>query len=83
MDCLVLMFPPSAVCHNVTLKNVRLSQMQGQDNMNVGEFWEFIGLPLIIAWLDFASHCDLWLWQSLSMSPPNICPEIWRDTEPV
>ena len=55
MDHLMLVFPPTAVCHIVTSTNARLSTMQGQDNVDIGqdnvdigELLKFIGLPLII-----------------------------------
>lgn len=59
MDCLMLLFPPAAVCHIVTLTNVQLFTMQGQDDMDVGELWKFIGLLLIMTQSEFASCQDL------------------------
>ena len=75
MDCLMPMLTPLAVRHIVTLTNVKLSQMQGQDDVNVGVSWKFIGLLLIVTWLEFASCPDLWSLQNLSKFPPNICFE--------
>ena len=73
MDYLMLMFPPAAVCHIVALTNTQLACMNGQDDLNVGEFWKFHGLMLLIAWLEFASCHDFWSTESMSKFLPNIC----------
>ena len=52
---LMLMFPPAAVCHIVALTNTQLACMNGQDELDIGEFLKFLGLTLLITQLEFAN----------------------------
>ena len=53
MDYLMLMFLPWAVQHIVTLTNVHLLALQTEDNMNIGEWWQFVGLLLLVTRVEF------------------------------
>ena len=60
LDFFLMMFPPHAMQHIVTLTNVQLCKMTSQDDMDIGEFMRFLGLLPLMTWLEFASRCDIW-----------------------
>ena len=42
LDCFMLMFPPNATRHIVTLTNVQLGEQEGHDDVDIGELVHFL-----------------------------------------
>ena len=77
LDYFLMMFPPDALRHIITLTNAQLSK-RNLDEMDVAEFLRWFGVVLLISRCEFSTRRELWAARSHSKFLPSV--ELGRST---
>ena len=77
LDYFLMMFPPDALRHIITLTNAQLSK-RNLDEMDVAEFLRWYGVVLLISRCEFSTRRELWAARSHSKFLPSV--ELGRST---
>ena len=71
LDYFLMMFPPDALCHIITLTNTQLSK-RNLDEINVAKFLRWFGVVLLISRCEFSTRRELWAARTHSRFLPPV-----------